>query len=123
MPDKIVLGSITLYAKVVVLEGEGHKEVPVFSVSRYSTPEGTCLFPFKGSSKFKDDLYVRPEDPNASFPPVEGVEADGECDVRNPFLKYYFKERDTMWVAVNHKNEPLTGLRGRLSEMFRIPIG
>jgi hypothetical protein len=119
MPNPIVLGSITIYARLVVLD-DGKE---AFSVVRYTTPEFKCRVPFNQTPDIEGNVFVRPEDASARFPPAEGSDTDGECGVEAPFLKYYFKEGNVVWIVVNQKGEPNKALRGRLSEIFRVPIG
>jgi hypothetical protein len=123
MSDPIRLGRIILYAREVVLKDKNSKEVAAFAVTRYSITGNKCRVPFNQEPGSESNLYVRPDDPNVAFPPVEGVDPKGECDVEAPFLKYDFKEGQVAWVVVNEKNEPLPRMYGFLSQILRIPIG
>jgi hypothetical protein len=119
MPDPIILGRITIYAREVVL-GDDEK---AFSVIMYSTSEFKCRVPFNQTPKTEGNIFVRPEESTSPFPPVGGSDPNGECGVQAPFLKYEFKEGSVVWVAVDEKGALIKGMRGRLSEMFRIPLG
>lgn len=117
MSDPIILGKVTLYARIVTLE-DGTK---AFSVTKYSAPGNKCRVPFNQSPGIEAKLYVRPGDSSARFPPVEGKNPNGECDVEEPFLRYDLDDR-VFWVVVNEKGVPDRYLQGSLSQILKQPI-
>ena len=110
MADPIILGKVTLYARIVELEN-GTKAL---AVAKYTAPGNKCRVPFNQTDEAEAVHFVQLGDSSAHFPPVEGKDPNGECDVEAPFLRYDLRD-DVFWVVVNKAGVRDRYLQGSLS--------